>query len=210
MADHDALGRLARRLDEVGDLLRLVGITAGMDVDRGAGFGRRDQRGLHHLLLGRGPRRLAADFADHAGAHLGAPGAVQDLADHLLGEVVDGAAVVFRFLVIVDVVAAAHDQVHAGAGGDAPEAVGIGRQAAAGQLDDGIATLVLHGRHFAGGDVLQIEHVLAAGALQATAVVDLPDILQGDLGAEIVVGARAGRTDVAQHMLVHQRPAELG
>ena len=38
VADHHALGRLARRLDEVGDLLRLVGMAAGMDVDRRAGL----------------------------------------------------------------------------------------------------------------------------------------------------------------------------
>ena len=89
VADHDALGRMAGRLDEVGDLLRLVGIAAGMDVDRRARLRRGDQGGLHHPLLGGGPRRAAADLADHAGAHVGAPGAVQDLADHLLGEVVD-------------------------------------------------------------------------------------------------------------------------
>src|SRR5689334_1204548 len=34
VADHDPLGRMAGRLDEVGDLLRLIWIAAGMDVDR--------------------------------------------------------------------------------------------------------------------------------------------------------------------------------
>ncbi len=207
MADDDALGRMAACLGEVGDLLRLVGVAAGMDVDGGSRLAGGDQRRLHHALLGVGPRRRAADLADHAGTHVGAPGAVQDLADHLAGKILDRAAVVLRILVVVDVVAAAHDQVHAGAGGDPPEAVGIGREAAAGQLDDGVAALVLHHRHFAGGDVLEIEHVFAAGALQPAAIIDLPDILQGDLGAEIVVGARAGRTDVTQYVFVHQRPA---
>src|SRR4029077_13042699 len=103
-----------------------------------------------------------ADLADHAGLHVGAPGAVQDLADHLLGEAVDVTAVVPGVLVVVDVVAAAHDQVHAGAGGDAAQAGRIGRQAAAGQLDDGVTALVLHHRNLAGGDVLEVEHVLAA------------------------------------------------
>jgi hypothetical protein len=58
-------------------------------------------------------------IADHAGAHVGAPGAVQDLADHLAREVLD-AAVVLGVLVVADVVAAALDQMHARALGDAP------------------------------------------------------------------------------------------
>ena len=87
---------------------------------------------------------------------------------------------------------------------------GIGRQPAAGQLDDGIAAVMLHHADLAGGDVLEIEHVLAAGALDAAAVVELPDVLERDLGPEIVVRTRrAGRADVAQHVLVHQGAAEL-
>ena len=115
-----------------------------------------------------------------------------------------------RVLVVVDVVAAAHDQVHAGAGGDALQAAGIGRETAAGQLDDGIAAVVFHHADLARRDVLEIKHVLAAGATEARAIVELPDILQRDLRAEIVLGARAGRTDVAQDMLVHQRPPQSG
>src|SRR6266545_2624757 len=183
-------------------------MAAGMDVDRRPRLARGDEGSLHHLLLGGRPRRGAADLADHAGAHVGAPGAVQDLAHDLLGEVVDAAAVVPGVLVIVDVVAAAHDQVHAGAGRDAPEPFGLRREAAAGQLDDGVAALVFHHRHLAGSDVLEVEHVLAAGALQPAAVVHLPDVLERDLGPEIVVRARAGRPDVAQDVLVHQRAAE--
>ena len=67
---------------------------------------------------------------------------------------------------------------------------------------------MLHHGHFAGGDVLEVEHIFAPGPLEPAAVVDLPDILQGDLGAKIVVGPRARRTDVAQHMLMHQRAAQ--
>ena len=118
---------MAGRLDEVGDFLRLVGVAAGMDVDRRTCLGRGDQGRLHDALLGRGPRRGAADLADHAGAHLGVPGAMQDLADHLAGEILDRAPVVARILVVVDVVAAAHDQVHSRAGGDAPQSHGIRR-----------------------------------------------------------------------------------
>ncbi len=98
--------------------------------------------------------------------------------------------------------------MHAGAGGDSPKTFGLRREAATGQLDDGVAALMLHHRHLAGGDVLEVEHVLAAGALQPAAVVHLPDVLQGDLRPEIVVGARAGRPDVAKNVLVHQRAAE--
>ena len=44
------------------------------------------------------------------------------------------------------------------------------------------------------GDVLEVEHVLAAGALDAAAVVDLPDVLERDLRPEVVVASacRAG------------------
>src|SRR5262249_43834998 len=140
-----------------------------------------DQRRLHHALLEVRPWRLATDLADHAGAHVGAPGAVQDLADHLVGEVVDLAIVIARVLVVVDVVAAAHDEMHAGALGDALEAVRVGRETAAGQLDNGVAAVVLHHLDLAGGDVLEIEQILAAGPLEATAVIDLPGILQRDL-----------------------------
>ena len=209
MADHDTLGRMAGRPGEVRHFLRLVGIAAGMDVDRRAGLRRRDEGCSHHALLGVGPRCAAADLADHAGAHVGAPGAGQDLADHFLREVVDRSAVVLRVLVVVDVVAAAHDQMHAGALGDAAQALGIGREAAAGQLDDRVAAVVLHHLDLAGRDVLEVEHVLAAGPLDAAAIVELPDVLQGDLGAEIVVRSRRRRADVAKHVLVHQRAAEL-
>ena len=68
---------------------------------------------------------------------------------------------------------------------------------------------MLHHPDLAGRNILEIEHVFAAGPLDAVAVVDLPDVLQRDLGAEIVVAARGGRADIAQHMLMHQRAAEL-
>ena len=97
-----------------------------MDVDRRTGLLCCDECRLHHPLLGIGPGRLAADLADHAGAHVGAPGTVEDLADHLGGEIVDRAAVIPGILVVVDVVAAAHDQVHAGAGSDALQPFRVG------------------------------------------------------------------------------------
>ena len=195
-------------LDEVGDLLRLIGIAARMDIDRSARLARGNEGRLHHPLLGRGPRRGAADLTDHARAHVGAPGAAQDLAHHLLGEVLDRARMVPGVLVVVDVVAAAHDHVRAGPFSDALKPVGIGRQPATGQLDDGVAAIVLHHADLSRSDILEVEHVLAADALDAAAVVQLPDILQRDLGPEIVVGPRLWRADVAQNVLVHQGAAE--
>src|SRR4029079_13673459 len=145
----------------------------------------RDQGRLHHALLGGGPRRAAADLADHAGAHLRVPGAAQDLADHLAGKILDRARMVPGILVVIDVVAAAHDEVHARALGDALETPGVGRQPAAGQLDDGVAAVMLHHADLAGGDVLEIEHVFAAGPLDAAAVVELPDVVERDFRAEV-------------------------
>jgi hypothetical protein len=57
---------------------------------------------------------------------------------------------------------------------------------------------MLHHADFAGGDILEVEHVFAAGALDAAAVVELPDIVERDLGPKIVGGARAGSAQVAQ------------
>src|SRR4029077_4450178 len=75
VADDGARGIAAIRRDEIRDLLRLIVMAAGMDVERGAGLLLRDERAAHAPALERGPRRLAADLADDSGAHRAAPGA---------------------------------------------------------------------------------------------------------------------------------------
>ncbi len=180
-----------------------------MDVDRRARLARGDERRLHHAASRWSVHGAWQPISPIMPARTSVPQAPsQDLPDHLGGEIVDRAAVVLRVLVVVDVVAAAHDQVHAGAGGDALQASGSGERPP--QVSSTMASppscfIIATSRR---GDVLEVEHVLAAGALQPAAVVHLPDILERDLGAEIVVGARAGRADVAQHVLVHQRAAQ--
>ena len=91
VADHDALDARAVRADEVGDLLRLIGVPAGVHVDRGAGLGLGHERGPHDLPFLVGPRGLAADLADDARADAGAPRAVPHRGDDLGGEVVHAA-----------------------------------------------------------------------------------------------------------------------
>src|SRR5260221_1430339 len=51
MADDGAPGVAVMGSDEIGDLLRLVGVAPGMDVERGAGFLLRDQGASHDALL---------------------------------------------------------------------------------------------------------------------------------------------------------------
>src|SRR5260370_35387123 len=108
MADDGALGIAAIRGDEIGDLLRLVVVAAGMDIERGPGLALRDQGAAHDAPFERRPRRLTADLADDAGTDVGTPGAVAHLADHLAGAIVDRALGVARILILLDVEAAAH------------------------------------------------------------------------------------------------------
>ncbi len=143
-----------------------------MDVERGAGFLLRDQGAAHDALLERGPRRLAADLADDAGAHIGAPGAVAHLSNHLRGEVVDAALGVARILVLLDVIAAAHDDVGAAARRDLGETGRIRLQAAAGQLDDRAAARRHHLLDLVDGDVDEVETVFRR--VPDLAVIDRP------------------------------------
>src|SRR5260221_5463466 len=127
VADDGALGIAIVRRDELGNLLGLIVVAAGMDIERGACLALRDKGAAHDAFLERGPRRLAADLADDAGTDVGAPGTVTHLADHLAGEIVDSALGVARILILLDVVAAAHDDVGAGARRDLGKSGWIGR-----------------------------------------------------------------------------------
>ena len=114
---------MPRRMDSEGAASLLLG-------DHGAG---------QDTLLEIGPGPLTPDLTDDAGADVGAPSALLHLIDHLLGEAVDAAVVIGRVLVIVDVVAAAHDDVSAGFTRDLGEPLGIRLQAADRQFHDGLA-----------------------------------------------------------------------
>src|SRR5258705_508165 len=98
-------------------------MASGMDVDRQTRRLLGEDRRAHHALLERGPRRLTADLADDPGTHAGAPGALERRGDHVAREIVDVARTHLTRLVLVDVVAAAHDDVRAGGARDLDERV---------------------------------------------------------------------------------------
>ena len=122
MAEDEAIHRRAACEEEVRHLLRLIFMTARMNVDGGPGLLLGDQGALHDAALEFGPWRLAADLADHAGANVGVPGALQHLADHLRREIVDRSRMVSLVLKFMDVVAASHDDMGPGRPGDVGQA----------------------------------------------------------------------------------------
>src|SRR6266851_1096718 len=195
MADDGALGIAAIRGDEIGDLLRLVVVAAGMDIERGTGLALRDQGAAHDAFFERRPRRLAADLADDAGTDVGAPGAVAHLADHLAGEIVDGALGVARILVLLDIVAAAHHDIGAGARRYFGKTGRIGLQAAAGQLDHRSTAGGDHSADLVDGDIELIEPVFRA--MLDLAVVDRPDGLERDLRLGLVAAGDGRRVEIA-------------
>ena len=106
------------------------------------------------------------------------------------------------------VVAAAHDDVGAGGAGDLHQAEGIGAEAAAGEIDHAPPARREHAPDLVGRHVARVEQVVSRGALDR-AVVDGPDIVEGQLGPERLGLPLRRMADVAEEMLVHERGPEL-
>src|SRR5258708_11411294 len=156
----------------------------------------------------RRPWILAADLADDAGADMRPPGTGEDVPGHLLGEVVGLAAHGAGGLVFRHAVAAAHDDVDPGRQRDLLQPPGVGLEAAAGELDHGIAAEILHGVHLGNGHILQV-HEVAADMLHP-AVVDGVGVVEGDVRLRLVRLHHRRRAQIAEEMLVHERHAERG
>ncbi len=114
-----------------------------MDGNRSAGLARRPGARAQDLRLVGVQRPVAADLADDAGLHVGAVDADRDVVDDLLGELVLGALVHVVGMEIGGVVARTHDDVHAGAFGDAAQGERVASEADIGHLNDGAAADML-------------------------------------------------------------------
>ena len=135
-----------------------------MDGERATGFLLGDHGAGENALLEIGPWPLASDLADDAGADLGAPRALLHLVDHFLGKAVDAAVVIGRVLVVMDVVAAAHDDVSAGLARDLGQSLRIGLQAADRQFHHGLPAMGDHLRRCARrGGAVALDRVAQVG-----------------------------------------------
>jgi hypothetical protein len=209
MADDDAVHRGAGGAREVGDLLRLVGVAAGMSIERGTRLGLCDERRAHDLLLLRRPGRLAADLADNAGARRGAPGADRDLLDDLACEVVDAAVGNGGVMVFLDIMAAAHDDVDAGVARQPHQAVRVGANSAGGQLDQSLAAGFAHPLKFAPHQRLIVQAEVQGSVDRSPPDIEAIANRQGVIAAH-GLGAKPRWVEIRRQMLVHQCAAERG
>ena len=115
VAGHDPLRRQALRQQHVepGERIELVGVRGPMHVDGHARRERRLRRRSKDLLLVRRHRRAAAHLADDPAADPRLPHPDGQLADHLLGQLVDRRDLDPGRVRLADVVAGAHHDVEA-------------------------------------------------------------------------------------------------